>query len=154
MSDFLFQHLLAQVDLSNKDGRSKLAALAVPLINQVPGETLRLYLRNTLGQKLGIVDSIQLEKILPALISEHKAKKKERLRSTPMRLLIALLVQNPELADKQITRILLSNPQVLYDLNLPGLALFLEIYQICANKSGITTGQLLEFWRGKKSKNP
>ena len=151
MSDFLFQHLLAQVDLSNKDGRSKLAALAVPLINQVPGETLRLYLRNTLGQKLGIVDSIQLEKILPALISEHKAKEKEeRLRSTPMRLLIALLVQNPELADKQITRILLSNPQVLYDLNLPGLALFLEIYQICANKSGITTGQLLEFWRGKK----
>lgn len=151
MSDFLFQHLLAQVDLSNKDGRSKLAALAVPLINQVPGETLRLYLRNTLGQKLGIVDSIQLEKILPVLISEHKAKEKEeRLRSTPMRLLIALLVQNPELADKQITRILLSNPQVLYDLNLPGLALFLEIYQICANKSGITTGQLLEFWRGKK----
>lgn len=151
MSEFLFQHLLSQVDLSSKDGRSKLAALAVPLINQIPGETLRLYLRNILGQKLGIMDSMQLEKMLPTFISEYKAKEKEeRLQSTPMRLLIALLIQNPELADTQVTRILLSNPQVLYDLNMPGLALFLEIYQICANKSGITTGQLLEFWRGKK----
>ncbi|OBX07035.1 DNA primase [Gallibacterium genomosp. 3] len=152
MSDFLFQHLLTQVDLSTKDGRSKLAALAVPLIDKIPGETLRLYLRNMLGQKLGIMDAALLEKMLPSMIATATETQKEneaRLKATPMRLLIALLLQNPELADKPITRVLLSNPQVLQDLNLPGLSLFLEVYQLCIEKSGITTGQLLEYWRGK-----
>ncbi|MEN2828982.1 DNA primase [Mannheimia haemolytica] len=56
LSDFLFDSLLADVDLSSKEGKSKLAALAVPLINRIPGEMLRVYLRNILGQKLGILD--------------------------------------------------------------------------------------------------
>ncbi|HBO38100.1 MAG TPA: DNA primase, partial [Pasteurellaceae bacterium] len=53
LSDFLFSNLLAQVDLSSREGKSKLAALAVPLIRRIPGEMLRLYLRNILAQKLG-----------------------------------------------------------------------------------------------------
>ncbi len=36
LSDFLFDSLLADVDLSSKEGKSKLAALAVPLINRIP----------------------------------------------------------------------------------------------------------------------
>lgn len=153
MSDFLFQHLLAQVDLSTKDGSAKLAALAVPLINKIPGDTLRLYLRNILGQKLGILDAAQLDKLLPTMLATAHEKNTEtigKLESTPMRLLIALLLQNPELADKQITRLLLSNTQALQEQDFPGISLFLEIYRQCSEKSGMTTGQLLEFWRNKK----
>ncbi len=56
LSDFLFETLLKQVDLSNREGKARLSHLAIPLINQVPGGTLRIYLRQVLGQKLGILD--------------------------------------------------------------------------------------------------
>lgn len=45
LSAFLFNSLLPQVDLSTPDGRAQLSTLALPLITQVPGETLRIYLR-------------------------------------------------------------------------------------------------------------
>ena len=51
----MFAHLSPQVDFSSKEGRGKLVALAAPLIRQIPGEMLRLSLRNMLAQKLGIL---------------------------------------------------------------------------------------------------
>ncbi|MDQ5892159.1 MAG: primase, partial [Pseudomonadota bacterium] len=45
LSQFLFETLQQQVDMSSADGRTKLGILAMPLIGQVPGETQRLYLR-------------------------------------------------------------------------------------------------------------
>ncbi len=45
LSTFLFNSLMPQVDLSTPDGRAQLSTLALPLISQVPGETLRIYLR-------------------------------------------------------------------------------------------------------------
>ncbi|MBS2694154.1 DNA primase, partial [Salmonella enterica subsp. enterica serovar 1,4,[5],12:i:-] len=65
LSTFLFESLLPQVDLSSPDGRAKLSTLALPLITQVPGETLRLYLRQELGNKLGLLDDSQLDKLMP-----------------------------------------------------------------------------------------
>ena len=99
LSEFLFDSLLAQVDLSSQEGKSKLASLAVPLINRIPGEMLRIYLRNLLGQKLGLLDPSQLEAMLPnRMPTQPKANPTEKIKRTPMRLLIALLLQNPELA--------------------------------------------------------
>ena len=67
LSAFLFNSLLPQVDLSTPDGRAQLSTLALPLITQVPGETLRIYLRQELGNKLGILDDSQLERLMPKL---------------------------------------------------------------------------------------
>ncbi|MDI6936098.1 DNA primase, partial [Serratia sp. Se-PFBMAAmG] len=49
LSTFLFDSLMPQVDLSTRDGKTKLATLALPLISQIPGETLRIYMRQNLG---------------------------------------------------------------------------------------------------------
>ncbi|MCS6036882.1 hypothetical protein LNQ52_13120 [Klebsiella pneumoniae subsp. pneumoniae] len=65
LSTFLFNSLLPQVDLSTPDGRAAERTLALPLITQVPGETLRIYLRQELGNKLGILDDAQLERLMP-----------------------------------------------------------------------------------------
>lgn len=49
LSTFLFNSLMPQVDLST-DGRAQLSTLALAAVNQpVPGETLRIYLRQELG---------------------------------------------------------------------------------------------------------
>lgn len=144
LSEFLFDSLLAQVDLSTKEGASKLASLAIPLIKRIPGEMLRLYLRNMLGQKLGILDPTQLEAMLPQKAVEkaelsHNMPKIER---TPMRLLIALLLQNP-----QLVRHVPEDVSFLQSLEEKGFDLFLALVQICHDNLGISMGGLLEHLR-------
>ena len=142
LSDFLFDSLLMQVDLSSPEGKSKLASLAIPLINRIPGEMLRVYLRNILGQKLGILNPSQLETMLPNRQQKEVAKPQaNQIKRTPMRLLIALLLQNPALA-KHVPDL-----TPLSELNEPGFALFCELAQMCQANVGISMGALLEHWR-------
>ncbi len=89
---------MPQVDLSSPDGRAKLSTLALPLISQVPGEALRLYLRQQLGNKLGLLDDSQLDKLMPKQIDNANTYQPPQLKRTTMRILIGLLVQNPQLA--------------------------------------------------------
>ncbi|WP_150540277.1 DNA primase [Actinobacillus vicugnae] len=143
LSDFLFDSLIAQVDLSSKEGKSKLAALAVPLINRIPGEMLRVYLRNILGQKLGILDPAQLEAMLPsrAQSAQKSMTQTLQIKRTPMRLLIALLLQHPELVK------FVPDISALKTLQEPGFELLLQLVDVCQQKVGISMGALLEHWR-------
>ncbi|HHW7507677.1 TPA: DNA primase [Mannheimia haemolytica] len=142
LSDFLFDSLLADVDLSSKEGKSKLAALAVPLINRIPGEMLRVYLRNILGQKLGILDPTQIEALLPTKKAADKPLHQAvKMKRTPMRLLIALLIQNPYLVK------FVPDVTALATLKDPGFALLTDIVATCQQNAGISMGGLLEHYR-------
>ncbi|VEI76518.1 DNA primase [Mannheimia haemolytica] len=142
LSDFLFDSLLADVDLSSKEGKSKLAALAVPLINRIPGEMLRVYLRNILGQKLGILDPTQIEALLPTKkAAEKPLHQAVKMKRTPMRLLIALLIQNPYLVK------FVPDVSALASLKDPGFALLTDIVATCQQNAGISMGGLLEHYR-------
>lgn len=144
LSMFLFNSLLPQADLTTPDGKTQLAALALPLISQVPGETLRIQLRQILGNKIGIFDDAQLDRLMPKQAENATPRPAPQLKRTTMRILIGLLIQNPELA-----------PQVpslsgLDGSRLPGLGLFAELVNTCLSQPGLTTGQLLELYRGTK----
>ncbi|MCT8548130.1 DNA primase [Glaesserella parasuis] len=144
LSEFLFDSLLTQVDLSTKEGKSKLASLALPLIKRIPGEMLRLYLRNILGQKLGILDPTQLESMLSQKSVETTPKRHNmpHIERTPMRLLIALLLQNPHLVQN-----VPEDVTFLQSLQEKGFDLFLELVNICHANLGISMGGLLEYLR-------
>lgn len=144
LSTFLFNSLLPQVDLSAPDGRAQLSTLALPLISQVPGETLRIYLRQELGNKLGILDDSQLERLMTRQADNSQTRPAPTLKRTTMRILIGLLVQNPELAP------LVPSLAALDKTKLPGLELFAELVNTCLSQPGLTTGQLLEHYRGTK----
>ncbi|QSG17062.1 DNA primase [Salmonella enterica subsp. enterica serovar Typhimurium] len=142
LSTFLFNSLLPQVDLSSPDGSTQLAALALPLINQVPGDAHRIQLRQTLGLKLGIFDDSQLDRLVPKQAESGVSRPAPQLKRTTMRILIGLLVQNPDLAP-------LVPPLDALDQNkLPGLGLFKELVKTCLAQPSLTTGQLLELYRG------
>ena len=65
---------------------------------RIPGQMLQVYLRNILGQKLGILDPAQIEALLLQQInSTTVSPKMPKIERTPMRLLIGLLLQNPHL---------------------------------------------------------
>ncbi|AFJ45658.1 DNA primase [Shimwellia blattae] len=142
LSTFLFNSLLPQVDLTTPDGSTQLAALALPLISQVPGEALRIQLRQILGNKLGIFDDVHLDRLMPKQAENNTARPAPQLKRTTMRILIGLLVQNPDLAP------LVPPLTGLTQSKMPGLALFSELVAACLAQPGLTTGQLLEQYRG------
>jgi len=144
LSSFLFDTLLPQVDLRSPDGRAQLSTLALPLIGQVPGETLRIYLRQELGNKLGILDDSQLEKLLPKRAENALSPVQPQLKRTTMRILIGLLIQNPQLAA------MVPSLEGLDQSEIAGFSLFVELVNTCVAHPGLTTGQLLELYRGTK----
>lgn len=148
LSDFLFGSLLQEVDLSSKEGKSKLATLAVPLIKRIPGQMLRVYLRNILGQKLGILDPAQVEALIPQTLAENRPQgaKSPKIERTPMRLLIALLLQNPHLVS-----LISEEVEILKQLDEKGVDLFLSLVETCRGNIGMSMGGLLEHLRESKN---
>ncbi|ATF09666.1 DNA primase [Candidatus Enterovibrio altilux] len=142
LSEFMFSTLIEQVDTSSKEGKAKLTTLAVPLIEKVSGGTLRLYLRNILGQKLGLPDEQQLEKLISKQAPSQVRTLLPRMKRTPMREVITLLLQNPKFAES------LPPLDGIDELSIPGLKIFTTMLELCNQCPNVTTGQLLEFWRG------
>lgn len=54
LSQFLFDSLSQDLDLSSGEGRARLSALAVPLIDRIPGTTFKQILRQRLGELTGL----------------------------------------------------------------------------------------------------
>ncbi len=141
LSDFLFSSLLTQIDTSTQEGRAKLTTLAVPLIDKVPGGTLRLYLRNKLGNKLGLPNEHQLEQLIKKQGESLTKKPAQNIKRTPMRELMTLLIQHPYFAEY------VPPLNEMRDIEIPGLNLFIQLLDLCRTNPKITTGQLLEHWR-------
>lgn len=144
LSQFLFDTLLQQVDLSTQEGRTKLNALAMPLIERVPGEAQQAYLLQDLGNLLGLPDIGQLKQSLNRQSENKSNYQPPKLKPTTMRILIALLVQNPQLAE------LVPSLDVISSYDIAGLSLFKELITTCRSQPGLTTGQLLELYRDNK----
>jgi len=138
LSDFLFQQLLVQVDMSSSDSKSKLAQLAIPLIGQLNESIFRQMMEERLTKLLGI-ELEGLQKLLPQ--KENSTKKAVKNKTTPMRLAISILLQHPNIAYG------LPDFPEFKEIQLPGLSLLNSLLDICRVTPNITTGQLLEHWR-------
>ncbi|MCQ9060683.1 DNA primase [Vibrio sp. 378] len=146
LSEFMFSSLTQQVDMSTKEGMAKLSTLAVPLIDKVPGGTLRLYLRELLGRRLGLVDERQLQQLISKQGKEDKRPQPHKeIKRTPMREVIALLIQNPQYVS------MVPDLTSVRDLPIPGLSLFVDVLDKCQAHPHINTGQLLEYWRNSQN---
>ncbi len=145
--NFMFRTLVEQVDTRTQEGKAKLTTLAVPLIDKVPGGTLRLYMRERLGKVLGIMDETQLQQLIARQgTPEARRPAQPEIKRTPMREVITLLLQNPNLSQ------LVPDLDSVQEIPLPGLSLFLQLLEKCRDNPHITTGQLLEYWRGDKDR--
>ncbi|AHG60308.1 Dnag [Buchnera aphidicola str. G002 (Myzus persicae)] len=142
---FFFRCLLKNVNLSSNDDKFYLSSRALPLINNISSDTVRIYLRQILARMIGILDDHQFEKFLyEKEIKKNEQSKQFQIKRTSMRTLIALLIQNPILSKVAPSVIKFKN------FKLKGLPIFLEILQTCINNPNISTGQLLELYRNSK----
>ncbi|HEF8771170.1 DNA primase [Providencia manganoxydans] len=147
LSSFLFDSLVPQVDLKTQEGRAKFSKLAIPLIKQIPGETLRLYMAQELGNFIGIPDISQVLAMIDRESTEPVSYQAPKLKPTTMRILIALLVQNPNFSE------FVPSLEGIAHIQMPGLSLFQELVDVCRSNPGLTTGQLLELYRDNKFAN-
>ncbi len=140
LSKYLFSNLLTQVDVGNNEGKAALEALALPLINKVPDESMQNQLLKILGQTTGIYKK-------PTLPTDSKTRPQphKEIKRTPMRDVIALLLQNPSYAD------MVPDLSTTQGLDIPGLKLLTEVLEKCRHQPHIKTGQLLEHWRNTKN---
>ena len=140
LSDFLFQQLLTQVDMSSADSKSKLAQLAIPLLTKLPDSVFRQMMETRLISLLGI-EKEGLQKLLPAPQTIEKKATSQKI--TPMRLAISLLLQNPQMAYQ------LAEIPEFKEMQIPGLTLLNSLLEICRVTPHLSTGLLLEHWRNE-----
>ena len=132
-----------RIDTTNKAGMAQLRPLAMPYIEKVAGETLQQYLLDELTFYLGLPPDQPTMRITSKPRPSVNVKPIER---TTMRLAIALLLQNPNLAND-----LAFDSAIFQNIELAGLNLLIAIIDKCQMQPNISTGQLLEYWRGHKN---
>ena len=141
LSDFFFDHLSADTDMQSIDGRARLIQLARPHIETMPEGVFR----DMMTERLETLARHRLRQEAPPAPARRTARAAPgghgQPQRTPMRLALALLVQNPAFAE------LAGDLSALDGLDWPGLDLLIELVDFCRERPNLTTAQLLEVLR-------
>ncbi|MCE7660909.1 DNA primase [Vibrio fluvialis] len=151
-ADSLIDFLLTEIkkDAPDTDSRrwgTYVATNAAPLLNKTTDPSLKAYLWKELTLGTGWSD-FQLQKFLNSLLTTDantRPQPHKEIKRTPMREVIALLLQNPSYAD------MVPDLSSVRGLAIPGLSLLVEVLENCRQYPHISTGQLLEHWRNSKN---
>ncbi|WP_133510752.1 DNA primase [Candidatus Thiosymbion oneisti] len=136
LSDFLFDRLAAQVDMSSLDGRARLATLAKPLLDRVPAGLFRDMLGTRLAKLVGVARN-RLDTGTGA--GRRRTGSPEPHKRPPREwLVVALVLQQPRLAAQ-----LAELDDDWKTLDQPGLKLLSELLERIAADPELTTAQLV-----------
>lgn len=151
--DFLFERLARDLTLEGEAGKNELANKAIALIRRVPEGFTRESLITRLSSQLRWGEN---EKRLKEMLVRQERQAQEpqsttakagKIKLTLVRRAIALVVQHPAIAAE-----LPPLPEELSALKQPGIGFLLQLLaQVQARP--LTTGQLLEQWRGTREGN-
>ncbi len=144
LSSYLFDNLieLHQINLGNNEGKSALRAYASALIDKIPDPYFQELLEKLLDERTGFDNRLRQPR---KKISETRPQPHKEIKRTPMREVIALLIQNPSYAQ------MVPDLSSVRDLSIPGLSLFADVLDKCQAHPNINTGQLLEHWRNSQN---
>ncbi|EIV8645468.1 TPA: DNA primase [Vibrio parahaemolyticus] len=144
LSNYLFDNLieLHQINLGNNEGKSALRAYASALIDKIPDPYFQELLEKLLDERTGFDNRLRQPR---KKISETRPQPHKEIKRTPMREVIALLIQNPSYAQ------MVPDLSSVRDLSIPGLSLFADVLDKCQAHPHINTGQLLEHWRNSQN---
>jgi len=147
LSQFMFKNLIEQVEMDSEDGRSKLANLALPMVNSISDGVFQTMMKEKLAKYLGMETS-SLDRFITKETPTPKSKQRRKAnRGSIVRQAIGILVQNPQLANE------LAGMPRLDQVKLKGTALLQQLIDQAQQQSNITSAQLLERWRGEEEYN-
>jgi len=139
LSNFFFDHLSAQVDVSTLDGRARLVALARPLLEKLPEGPFRALMRDELARRSGHFGDMPTSAAQVGVVRRGAAEDDRSL--TPVQYAVALIVQRPSLA-AGVDVGGLQGPA-----SIKGLDFLRELIDFCRQKPQFSTAKLLEAWR-------
>jgi len=146
LSDFFFERLSSQLDISSIDGRARLVTVAKPLLTSLPDSVFRQLMierlaelahtspaRVTVSPEAGQSGSAPKPTVKPPA-AQHAKK-------SPVRQAIELLLYQPTLATE------IALPANFHRCSQPGVPLLIEIIELLKVQPDLTTAALLEHWR-------
>ncbi len=162
--DFLVNHLAQNYDLADGGDRARFLSAVLPIIKDVNSLPLRNVCAETLAKKLAM-DITRINEMLDATQAKSEAfesatvQEKERsfqlesarLLNTPMRRLIAFLLQQPTVVGLMYDKLQLENLiELLKDLGAKGVEELKFILNLVKNHQDIISAQIIEEVRDTK----
>ncbi|MFK8069012.1 MAG: DNA primase [Gammaproteobacteria bacterium] len=149
LSEFLFDSLVQQTDLTTLEGRARLFDLASPLIAKIPTGALRTLMQQQLSS-LSQLASEKIDQMMPIHnpaperikpVQRRPVNRNKRFSRTLVEQAIHILINHPEFV------IEIDFPKELSNLDDQNIPFILELTQQISDQSLINTGQLLEHFR-------
>ena len=146
LSTFLFEHLLAQIDMTSPEGKGAAIDAFKPYLAKLPESNLKDAIVTKLANQFGANNEMQLKKLHKNFANTEQNKAKAvRPKITPVRLAIALLLEHPHIVES------LPDANILADLNMPGIPLLNQLLALCKQNPKVNSAQLLEHFRGQEA---
>lgn len=141
LADFLFSALNKKSSTTTTEGKAHYAKLVAPLLNKLPEGVLQQLLFERLANavKMDVATLKNITRDKQTVVA--KTNQQKNLKRSPMRLAIALLLQNPKL----ISHLSEADEKLM----LPGSGLFYELITLIKQTPELTTAALIEYWRDK-----
>ncbi|QGX39439.1 DNA primase [Permianibacter aggregans] len=147
LSDYLFRELESQCDMASLDGRARMAGLAKPIIAKASDPVFKALLEQTLNERIGLQVTAAPVAAPTPTPQRRPVQKPRPLTMTPMRTVIALLLQHPAFVDQ----IAVEQEPALSKLN--GAEVLLRIVGSLRQQPGISTGALLSLFANEPYEN-
>jgi len=142
LSRFLFENLMAQIDMNSMEGRAALVESFQPYLAKLPDSILKDSILNELANNFGTGSQQLLAKLSKSSASpSKKVAANTQTKATPIRLAIALLLEHPHIIKA------IPDATIIQHLDMPGIELLNQIVMICQQNPEIKTAQLLEYFR-------
>jgi DNA primase len=138
LSEFFWSHMAADVNLSNLDGKARLAERCKPLLAQIPDGAFGDLMKQRLTELTGVGARASAPDTHVPVQRARSAPANPTPKRSLVRSAIALLLQQPSIA------LALEPPYRFAALRQPGVELLAELVALVRERPDIRTGGVLE----------
>ncbi len=148
MSDYFFEYIARDIDLHTVEGQSLLMTQAKPYLEKIPAGFFRgmMFARLSRESSSSLLDVLEKPAMLGGSQKLNYKSSKGSAKGSPVRIVVAHLLQNPQLIDAFEQRSL-----DLSEMNFPGLDVLKEVVQAIDEIKPSNSAVLMEYFRGKPS---
>ncbi len=142
LSDYFFEHISEELNLSEMEGRAQLISKAKPYLEKLPEGVFREMMFSRLRELSRVMTLNILDDAVAVDVTLKKPRQQDLNRLSTARVAIALLLQNPGLASS------VEQQDIDWSgLEFRGIELFKNILQVILDKKFINTAVLIEYYR-------
>lgn len=150
LSDYFFDSVVKDINLDTVEGRSALVSVARPYIEKMPAGFFREMMLTSLSERSsgGVLEVFKKPAMLNESLKQESRvyRQVERAKISPVRVVIAHLLQNPELID------VFERREVdLSGMDFPGLDVLKNVIEVIEEIKPANSAVLMEYFRGKSN---